>query len=90
MRSPRTLLTVAGLLLAVSVVLLVTASGRDGEYGWIAYAPESDFGSVGSSVFVLTRQQVLGWIAAWLATLLTAGVIGHRIASRRPPGGQDD
>ncbi|QGG41282.1 MULTISPECIES: hypothetical protein [Aeromicrobium] len=84
MRSPRTLFIAAGLLLAVGIVLVLTSdSGQVSEYGWFAYAPESDSISMGGSFVVLTTREVLGWSAGWLGTLLAAAAMGYRFAARR-------
>lgn len=81
MRSPRNLLIVAALLFVFGIALLFTAHGGDNDFGWFAYAPMIS----GSTFYVLSTQQVLGWVIGWIASLLVAGVIGHRIATKRRP-----
>ena len=83
MGSPRNLLIAAGLLLLVGVALVVTSqSGGESEYVAIN-GLEGDTIDVGDSFMALTEQAVIGWSAAWLATLLAAGVGGHWLATRR-------
>ena len=80
MRSSRIWLIVAGILLVIGAVLVTTSTGDS--VGWFAYAPESD--SIGAtSFYLLTTTQVVGWGAAWLASLIVTGVVVHRLVVRR-------
>ncbi|MCR4511873.1 hypothetical protein [Aeromicrobium sp. 50.2.37] len=82
MRSSRVLLALAAILLAAGSLLLLGSESPD-EFGWFAYAPNDGLSFLDDATFlVLTPGVVAGATAVWVATLLLAGVVGHRLARR--------
>ena len=84
MRSTRTLLVAASVIL-VAGVLLVMTSNNGVSYGWFAYAPESESVALDSG-YVLTTREVIGWVALWVASLILTGVVvRYRVLRRLAP-----
>lgn len=81
MRSIRTLVIFAALIL-IAGVLLVTTSNQTDSYGWFAYAPKSESLAF-DSAYLLTTRQVIGWVAAWVASLILTGVLVRHLVLRR-------
>ena len=81
MRSTRTLLIVAGVILAAGVLLVMTSNNGD-SYGWFAYAPGSESVAVDSG-YLLTTREVIGWVALWVASLILTGVVVRYLVLRR-------
>lgn len=81
MRSTRTLLILAGVILFAGVLLVTTANHGD-SFGWFAYAPESESVAF-DSAYLLTTREVIGWAAFWIASLILTGVVVRHLALRR-------
>ena len=82
MRSSRVLLALAVVLLAAGSVLVLGSNTPD-EVGWFAHAPNQGLSFLdGATLLVLTPGVVAGATAMWIATILVAGVVGHRLARR--------
>ena len=84
MRSTRTLLIVASVILVAGFLMVVTSNNAN-SYGWFAYAPESESVAVDSG-YLLTTREVIGWAALWVASLILTGVVvRYRVLRRLAP-----
>lgn len=87
MRSSRTLLITAGLLLVCGLALVVLDTDSDTGYSMVnvgssaAYSSDLAIGFDGA--WLVTTQSLIGYALMWLGTLLVAGVLGLRAAARR-------
>lgn len=68
-------LTVAGLLLVFPF-----SSGSES----FTFAVASPDGTLPALLF-MTTQRTIGAVLVWIASLLVAGILGHRIVARRVP-----
>ncbi|MCL3819062.1 hypothetical protein [Aeromicrobium wangtongii] len=82
MRLSSILFSASALLIVTGTVLIVTApSGTEG-FGWFAYTPDSESISTPGWTLMSTRQLV-GWSICWLASLILAVAVTHRLTRRR-------
>lgn len=79
MRSTKMALLLAFALATVGLLLIFPFSGGTGSFTFAVASPD---GTLPALLF-MTTERTLGAVLVWLASILIAGVIGHRIATRR-------
>lgn len=72
-----------GLLILGIGLFLTSASATD--FGWFAYTPLDNQVRFSSSVVVLSRGRLIGWLIVVLGLIVMAGGIGYRAGQRRGP-----
>ncbi|AWB91911.1 hypothetical protein [Aeromicrobium chenweiae] len=90
MRSARVLLVAAGLLVVIGLGLVLfeneTVIGSSfGPAGGDAAVYSSEVGFAFDGAWLVSTQAVIGYGLVWLGSLLTAGVVGFRVAARLSP-----
>lgn len=79
MRSPRALLIFAALLMIVGLLLWYVLPSDEVSFYGVATAEDAAL----PWLLFLTTNRVIGVVLFWTGSLLTAGVLGHRLASRQ-------
>ena len=77
MRSPKMVLLIAIALAAVGLLLVFPFSGGSESFAVSVYTPHPSH----PAHLLNTTQTTWGAVVVWIASLLIAGVIGHRIAT---------
>lgn len=76
MRSPKSLLVVAGVLVVAGLAIARIDTPGETWFGCVGAA-------VPSSFFMVTTRSAVGYLVVWLGTMLLAGVGGYLISERR-------
>lgn len=90
MRSSRTLLTFAGLLVVVGLALVLLENESVSGYslgpasGDVEAPYSSEISLAFDGAWLVTKQSAIGYALVWLGSLIVAGLIGVRVAVRNP------
>jgi hypothetical protein len=68
-------------LIVVTVVLFVTSTD-DGEYGWLAYTPDSDEFELGPDLVIVSHARVAAWGVGALTLIVLAAGAGYALGRR--------
>lgn len=79
MRSSKGVILLASALAVVGLLLVFPFSGGTESFTFAVASPD---GTLPALLF-MTPQRTLGAVMVWIASLLVAGVIGHRITAGR-------
>jgi hypothetical protein len=76
--------TVLGLL--VVTVLLFLTSTDDGDYGWLAYTPDTGEIEGGPDLVIMSHQRAAAWAVGALALMVLAAGGGYALGRRKASG----
>lgn len=76
MRSPKSLLILAGVLILVGLAIAVIDTPGETSFGYVGAALPTPF-------FIVTTRSAAGYFIVWLGTMLLAGLGGYRTSQKR-------